>query len=361
MIGKTAMTMTHLPYALRGPLLAALVASAAPLAASAEPQSFESPDAAVDAVIAALDARDAEALLAVFGPENGDVIFTGDDASDREDWRTFLANYQTLHRIAEDGDRATLYVGRDQWPFPVELVSANGQWQFDAPAAAEEIRLRRIGQNELDVIDLMHGYVRAQALYRSQNPDGDGLPSFAAAILSSAGSHDGLYWPATPGEPESPIGDFMARAAADGYEADGADLEPDPYLGYYYRVLQKQGPNAGPPGRRAAGPETLSRPPSCRIRANRRVCSCRFYGRESVSGPAAHGSSYRPNASCHRVMTLRLVTAMYSAAPTTRPNALDCRPETHQRRRGARGNTLSPRKTGTNLGRRLPGCGNSEW
>jgi hypothetical protein len=244
MIGKTPMTMTHLPNALRGPLLAALVASAAPLAASAEPQSFDTPDAAVDAVIAALDARDAEALLAVFGPENRDVIFTGDDASDREDWRTFLANYQTLHRIAEDGDRATLYVGRDQWPFPVELVSANGQWQFDAPAAAEEIRLRRIGQNELDVIDLMHGYVRAQALYRSQNPDGDGLPSFASAILSSAGSHDGLYWPAAPGEPESPIGDFMARAAADGYEADGADLEPDPYLGYYYRVLQKQGPNA---------------------------------------------------------------------------------------------------------------------
>jgi hypothetical protein len=244
MIGKTPMTMTHLPYALRGPLLAALVASAAPLAASAEPQSFDTPDAAVDAVIAALDARDAEALLAVFGPENRDVIFTGDDASDREDWRTFLANYPPLHRIAEDGQRATLYVGRDQWPFPVELVSADGQWQFDAPAAAEEIRLRRIGQNELDVIDLMHGYVRAQALYRSQNPDGDGLPSFASAILSSAGSHDGLYWPAAPGEPESPIGDFMARAAADGYEADGADLEPDPYLGYYYRVLQKQGPNA---------------------------------------------------------------------------------------------------------------------
>jgi hypothetical protein len=244
MIGKTPMTMTHLPNALRGPLLAALVASAAPLAASAEPQSFDTPDAAVDAVLAALDARDAEALLAVFGPENRDVIFTGDDASDREDWRNFLANYQTLHRIAEDGDRATLYVGRDQWPFPVELVSADGQWQFDAPAAAEEIRLRRIGQNELDVIDLMHGYVRAQALYRSQNPDGDGLPSFASAILSSAGSHDGLYWPAAPGEPESPIGDFMARAAADGYEADGADLEPDPYLGYYYRVLQKQGPNA---------------------------------------------------------------------------------------------------------------------
>ena len=105
--------------------------------------------------------------------------------------------------------------------------------------------LRRIGQNELDVIDLMHGYVRAQALYRSENPDGDGLPSFASAILSSPdGKRDGLYWPSEPGEPESPIGDFMARAAADGYQLDGADVEPEPYLGYYYRVLQKQGPHA---------------------------------------------------------------------------------------------------------------------
>ena len=104
--------------------------------------------------------------------------------------------------------------------------------------------LRRIGQNELDVIELMHGYVRAQALYRSENPDGDGLPSFASAILSSDGKHDGLYWPSAPGEPESPIGDFMARAAADGYQVDGTDVEPEPYLGYYFRVLTKQGPHA---------------------------------------------------------------------------------------------------------------------
>ena len=73
------------------------------------------------------------------------------------------------------------------------------------------------------MIDLMHGYVRAQARYRAMNPDGDGLPSFASAILSSPGKHDGLYWDSKPGEPESPIGDFMARAAADGYDVDGAD------------------------------------------------------------------------------------------------------------------------------------------
>ena len=101
--------------------------SAAPMAAHAEPQSFASPEAAADAVIAALKAKDRDALLAVFGPESADVIFTGDDAEDRADWGQFLASYEAMHRIAVDkteaGERATLYIGRDQWPFPVELVA----------------------------------------------------------------------------------------------------------------------------------------------------------------------------------------------------------------------------------------------
>ena len=144
----------------------------------------------------------------------------------------------------DNGERATLYIGRDLWPFPADIVAVDGGWSFDAAGAREEVRLRRIGLNELDVIDLLQGYVRAQANYRRTDPDGDGLPSFAAGILSSPGTRDGLYWPPEPGAPESPVGDFMARAAADGYGFEGVDVEPDPYLGYYYRVLQKQGPSA---------------------------------------------------------------------------------------------------------------------
>ena len=242
------MTRFNWPKSCRGGLLALLMVTTVPLAARSEPQAFASPEAAADAVVAALRAKDRDALLAVFGPENADVILTGDDAEDREDWGQFLASYESMHRIAvepgDGGDRATLYIGRDQWPFPVELASAGGAWHFDAPAAREEVLLRRIGQNELDVIDLLHGYVRAQALYRSENPDGDGLPRFASAILSNPGRRDGLYWPSAPGEPQSPVGDFMARAAADGYQIDGTDVEPEPYLGYYFRVLQKQGPDA---------------------------------------------------------------------------------------------------------------------
>jgi Protein of unknown function (DUF2950) len=229
------------PY--RALALAALLGMSA-TAALADAAVFETPDAATEAVVGALEARDRTGLIEIFGPENEDVILSGDDPADREAWGEFLADYRTLHRLAVDDGVATLYVGRDQWPFPAPLVESAAGWQFDAAAAREEVLLRRIGENELDVIELMDGYVRAQDAYRASDPDGDGLRTFAAGVLSSPGTRDGLYWPDEPGTPESPVGDFMARAAADGYSVDGEDTDPDPFHGYYFRVLQKQGANA---------------------------------------------------------------------------------------------------------------------
>ncbi len=228
---------------LAGAAAAALLLGAG--AAGAAPGFYASPEEAVSAVIAALDAEDPAALVAVFGPEFEDLVFTGDEAEDRATWGEFLADYRALHRIAPDGaDRAVLYTGRDQWPFPADMVRTADGWFFDGAAAREEIELRRLGQNELDVIELMHGYVRAQAEFRRIDYDGDGVLQFAAGVLSDPGRRNGLYWPEEPGAPASPIGDFMARAAADGFAVDGADLEPEPYLGYYFRVLQGQGPAA---------------------------------------------------------------------------------------------------------------------
>jgi hypothetical protein len=223
--------------------LAVALSSAGP--AAAEPRRFDSPEAAVEALISAVEARDPAALVAVFGAENEDVALTGDADEDRAIWRAFAEGYRSFHRIAPDGaDRAILYLGRGVWPFPAPIVLENGSWRFDAEAAREEVLARRIGRNELDVIDVMRRYVLAQAIYRRQDPDGDGLLTFAAGVLSSPGSRDGLYWPSEPGAPESPIGDFMARAAADGYSADGVDEAPEPYLGYYFRVLTRQGASA---------------------------------------------------------------------------------------------------------------------
>lgn len=225
----------------------ALILAASPLAA--DPRLFATPEAAVDAVIGALEARDRDGLVAIFGPENEDVILTGEAPRDRADWTTFLQAWQRRHQIDQDADNvAVLSIGRDLWSFPIPIVASGGQWHFDAAAGREELRARRIGENELDVIDLMHGYVQAQSDYRRLDPDEDGVHAFARAILSSDGTRDGLYWPTAaddpPDAPRSPISDAVARAAAEGYEVDGADGDPDPYLGYYYRVLTAQGPAA---------------------------------------------------------------------------------------------------------------------
>ncbi len=206
---------------------------------------FDGPEAAVTALVAVMEARDRDGRIEVFGPENEDVALTGDPEENRAIWTEFMDNYRTLNRMEiDDVERATLYIGRDLWPFPADIVAVDGGWSFDAAGAREEVRLRRIGLNELEVIDLLRGYVRAQATYRRGDPDGDGLPSSAAGILSSPGTRDGLYWPPEPGAPESPVGELMARAAADGYGFDGVDIEPDPYLGYCSRVLRRQGPSA---------------------------------------------------------------------------------------------------------------------
>ena len=219
-----------------------------PGAHAADALAFPSPEAAASAVVEALRGRDRDGLLAIFGSDAEDVVLTGEEAQDVEAWGSFLRNYEELNRIAIQADgTATLYVGRDQWPFPAPLVEADGGWRFDAEAAREEVFHRRIGQNELDVIDLLRGYVRAQAAYRQVDYDEDGVMEFAAGALSTPGTRDGLYWPNEPGAPESPIGDFVARAAAAGYSIDGVDQPPEPYLGYFYEVLHGQG-EAAPGG-----------------------------------------------------------------------------------------------------------------
>lgn len=214
-------------------------------AALAAPETFDDPEAAVTAVVDALEAHDREALLEVFGPENEDVIISGNDQRDRDDRDDFLAAYHEMNRVAiDDDDVATLYIGEDQWPFPIRMTRDESGWSFDADEGREEMLERRIGRNELDVIDLLRAYARVQSRFRQSDYDDDGVMEFAASILSTPGKRDGLYWPPEDGAPDSPIGDAVAEAAAEGYVLDGQEQEPEPYLGYYYHLLQKQGPNA---------------------------------------------------------------------------------------------------------------------
>jgi hypothetical protein len=213
-------------------------------AAMAEPTSFASPEDAVSALVIALEAGDRPGILAIFGEENLDVVSTGDPAEDREIWGDFLDGAQEQARIdMVSPDLATLFVGRDLWPFPAPLVRSAAGWAFDAEAAREEVLMRRIGRHELAVIEVLRRANGIQSIYRRFDHDGDGVMEFASGILSSPGARDGLYWPASAGG-LSPFDDRIARANLGGFAIDGQDVEPDPWEGYYFTILQAQGPAA---------------------------------------------------------------------------------------------------------------------
>jgi hypothetical protein len=221
-------------------LTLALLASTA----VADPATFPTPDAAVGDLVAALEARDRAAVVAIFGEENLDVVSTGDAAEDGEIWGGFLEGAQELTRIdMVSPDLATLFVGRDLWPFPAPLVRSAAGWAFDAEAAREEVLMRRIGRHELAVIEVLRRANGIQSIYRRIDHDGDGVMEFASSILSSPGARDGLYWPASAGG-LSPFDDRIARANLGGFAIDGQDVEPDPWEGYYFTILQAQGPAA---------------------------------------------------------------------------------------------------------------------
>lgn len=223
----------------------ALMIAAMPLVGQAEPATFESPEAGAEALISALRGGDTEAVLEVFGPESKDVIVADDPERNRADREDFIAGWDEMSRVAvQDDGTARIYIGTDQWPFPISLVKAEGGWQFDVEAGREELIDRRIGRNELDVIEVMEAYVVVQSAFRGTDYDEDGVMEFARHILSSSGQRDGLYWPQAEGIPESPIGDAIARASAQGYEIDGEATEPEPYLGYYFHILEGQAEGA---------------------------------------------------------------------------------------------------------------------
>ena len=211
-------------------------------AAAAEP-SFPTAEAAMAAFKTAIDSGDPAQLLALFGGEHEDALLGGDPASRREELTTMASGArQGLALDRQDADHATILVGRQAWPMPIPLVQEGGAWHFDTAAGLEEIIDRRIGRNELSAIALMRDYVDAQVAYASEDRDGDEVLQYAQRITSSPGKHDGLYWPAAAGEPPSPFGPLVAEAE----EHLKFRKKGEPYQGYYFRILTRQGSH--PPG-----------------------------------------------------------------------------------------------------------------
>jgi Protein of unknown function (DUF2950) len=219
------------------------IGSAGAAVAAPKQASFKSPEAAVDALVAALKANDERGLVALFGPESGKLIGSGDATADQAERAKFVAAFQEAHKIDRQGDaKAALNVGKDDWPLPVPIVKRGDAWRFDAKAGQNEILNRRIGKNELYTIQVLLAIVDAQREYSSEDRNGDGRLEYAQRFMSQTGKTDGLYWPASQGRPESPLGPLAATASREGYKAESGKRTP--YHGYYFRILKGQGKDA---------------------------------------------------------------------------------------------------------------------
>jgi hypothetical protein len=236
---------TSILQIVRAPLAAGLVAFVLLGAGCAgkkdETAGFATPEAAVAALVAALEKDDTAALAKLLGPGTEELLSSGDPVADKADRAEFLAKYKAKNSLAADGDKMMLTVGDNEWPMPIPLVQRDGKWVWDGAAGADEVIYRRVGENELGAIDVMYGYVNAQYAYAAEGRDGDPAGIYALKLISDPGMHNGLYWPTVEGETPSPAGPFVAGAAAEGYAAGSGGT---PYHGYYYRMLYAQGPNA---------------------------------------------------------------------------------------------------------------------
>ncbi len=241
---RSMLAMTHRRLVRLAGTLAVCWLALGSLAAGATdtPQHFKGPGAALDALLAAVQAGDAAAFDAIFGPGSEDLRSSGDPVADKAMRDRFLDAAQK-HAGLEfvSPDRVLLSFGDDDWPFPIPLVKSEKGWTFDTAAGKDEIINRRIGRNELYAIAVVHGIVDAQEEYAATDPTGSGIRQYAQRILSSPGQRDGLYWKSDAND--SPLGELVALAVLEGY--GGVDTsKPNPYHGYYFRLLKEQGKHA---------------------------------------------------------------------------------------------------------------------
>ncbi len=240
-------------HMIRRPWWCAAISLAAWLAVTngvhAAPQSaqatFASADDAVSALVAAARTHDLAALRAALGPGSEKLVSSGDRYADQQQQSRFVEHYDEKHALVQDGaDRVTLDVGPNDWPMPIPIVESGGRWHFDTPAGAQEIIDRRIGRNELAAIRTSLAYVDAQHDYFERMKQETGTGFYAEHLVSTPGRQDGLYWPASAGAPESPLGPLVATAIDEGYPGELVRGKPIPYQGYYFRILKAQGPDA---------------------------------------------------------------------------------------------------------------------
>jgi len=202
-------------------------------------KTFSSAEHASNALVTAAQNNDEKAMLDILGPEGKQIVSSGDETEDAQSRANFVQRYQEMHRLVKEPDGTTvLYIGAHNWPTPIPLVNKGNLWYFDTEVGKREILYRRIGRNEISTIRVCQELVAAEKEFHSAQHN-----EYAEKIFSDEGQHNGLYWKAADGEPQSPIGPLVASAVAKGY-SKSLEGAPTPYRGYYYLILTRQGRNA---------------------------------------------------------------------------------------------------------------------
>ena len=210
------------------------------------PRAFATPEEAVRALVDAAKQGSLEMMVAIFGPDGRELAATSDPATARMNLKVFTVAAKEQMRLDDEGpNRKTLVIGNEHWPFPVPLIKAADGWRFDTAAGREEILARRIGRNELAVIETCRAYVTAQKRYAQRGHDGKPAGLYAMIFASDAGKENGLYWAAARGQKRSPLGELVAQAAEEGRPANAAtSRQSSPFQGYHFKILRSQGPAA---------------------------------------------------------------------------------------------------------------------
>jgi hypothetical protein len=238
-------TSNHsLPAILASGLLCVISQAAPKVAAPPVQKLFDTPEQAAASLVEAAASFQVSDLKKILGPESEDIVSSEDPVMDKERALAFAAKAKEKQAIEidpENPNQAVLAVGEDAFPLPIPIVKKGGKWSFDTAAGRDEILHRRIGANELDAITICRGFVEAQHEYASTKHDGSMVHQYAQRIISTPGKQDGLAWKNADGTWEGPVGEEIAKALEQGYSEKN---KPQPYHGYYFKVLKGQGPAA---------------------------------------------------------------------------------------------------------------------
>jgi hypothetical protein len=198
---------TSLLLFLLGLLLAVGFANSS-FAQNAQPKTFASPGEATNALFEAAQKEDEQALEAILGAGK-EVTSSSDEVEDKLEREQFSRKYQEMHRLVREPDgRTVLYIGAENWPFPIPLVSKNGEWYFDSDRGKQEILFRRIGENEATAIEVCEEFTMAKNAADAKAASEDPITKFAQSLLS-------------------------------GGAANADNKESNPFHGYFFRIMTK--------------------------------------------------------------------------------------------------------------------------